>query len=222
MRAELPRQNLTTEDAEDTEETRKKNDGDRSKMTVRGLSGQFSTLLEHPQLELLTPVCFFAPALLRVLRVRESFEFPIEIACVAFDLDGTARRYGCRTCTESATGARRPRAPPGGRSAVRAYVGDGVDRLSDAVDRAMQTANRDTALFDRARKRIPPSLRQACCRVHHGPSLGGGGLQEMRRRGLRSPALPTSRRGHRPCCAISGSRVSGSGIEAGTACAQKA
>ena len=53
---------LTAEDAEDAEKTRneEKRIGDRSEVTVFDPLPPISTLLEHPQLELPTLVCFFS------------------------------------------------------------------------------------------------------------------------------------------------------------------
>ena len=112
-------------------------------------------------------------------------KFPIEIAAVAFDLDGTL----VDTLPDLHEAANRMLAdlgrPAVAESAVRAYVGDGVDRLVKRLLTGDSDGEPDAAWFDRA---------GSAFRSHYASVLSSAsrpfpgvleGLREMRRRGLR-------------------------------------
>ena len=112
-------------------------------------------------------------------------KFPIKILAVAFDLDGTL----VDTLPDLHESANRMLAdlgrPAVAESAVRAYVGDGVDRLVRRLLTGDADGELDTALFDRAGnafRRHYASVLSHASRAFPGVVEG---LQEMRRRGLR-------------------------------------
>lgn len=111
--------------------------------------------------------------------------FPIEISAVAFDLDGTL----VDTLPDLHEAANRMLGDLGrphvDDSAVREYVGDGVDRLVKRLLTGDRDGETDAVLFDRAGKAF---------RSHYAEVLSGAsrpfpgvmeGVQEMRRQGLR-------------------------------------
>jgi phosphoglycolate phosphatase len=112
-------------------------------------------------------------------------KFPIKILAVAFDLDGTL----VDTLPDLHESANRMLAdlgrPAVAESAVRAYVGDGVDRLVRRLLTDDADGEPDTALFDRAGnafRRHYASVLSHASRAFPGVVEG---LQEMRHRGLR-------------------------------------
>ncbi|HEX4985461.1 MAG TPA: phosphoglycolate phosphatase [Burkholderiales bacterium] len=77
-------------------------------------------------------------------------KFPIEVEAVAFDLDGTL----VETLPDLHESANRMLArlgmPPAGEAVVRAYIGDGVDRLVKRLLTGSSDGEPEAALFERA------------------------------------------------------------------------
>ena len=111
-------------------------------------------------------------------------KFPIEIAAVAFDLDGTL----VDTLPDLHAAANRMLGDLGrsdvDASAVREYVGDGVDRLVKRLLTGDPDGEPDSALFDRAGKAFRSHYADVLSRASRPFPGVVDGLQEMRRRGL--------------------------------------
>jgi phosphoglycolate phosphatase len=112
-------------------------------------------------------------------------KFPIEIAAVAFDLDGTL----VDTLPDLHESANRMLGdlgrPAVAESAVRAYVGDGVDRLVKRLLTVDPDGEPDAALFDRAGNIFRNHYSSVLSRASRPFPGVVEGLQAMRRRGLR-------------------------------------
>jgi phosphoglycolate phosphatase len=111
--------------------------------------------------------------------------FPIEIAAVAFDLDGTL----VDTLPDLHEAANRMLGDLGRPkvvdSAVRAYVGDGVDRMVKRLLTGDPDGEPDAALFDRAGNVFRTHYARVLSRASRPFPGVVEGLQEMRRHGLR-------------------------------------
>jgi len=112
-------------------------------------------------------------------------KFPIPVAAVAFDLDGTL----VDTLPDLHEAANRMLADLGRSkvddSAVRAYVGDGVDRLVKRLLTGDADCEPDAALFDRAGNAFRSHYATVLSRASRPFPGVVEGLQEMRRHGLR-------------------------------------
>ena len=111
--------------------------------------------------------------------------FPIEIEAIAFDLDGTL----VDTLPDLHESANRMLAdlgrPAVAESAVRAYVGDGVDRLVRRLLTGDADGEPDTALLDRAGNTFRRHYASVLSRASRPFPGVVEGLQEMRDRGFR-------------------------------------
>ncbi len=97
--------------------------------------------------------------------VKSSVAFPIEIAAVAFDLDGTL----VETLPDLHEAANRTlkdlgRSPIGVEK-VRSYVGEGVDRLVKRMLTGTMTGEPDTDVFEQARSRFREHYREVLVRA---------------------------------------------------------
>jgi phosphoglycolate phosphatase len=112
-------------------------------------------------------------------------KFPIEIAAVAFDLDGTL----VDTLPDLHEAANRMLGALGRSkvddSAVRAYVGDGVDRLVKRLLTGDPDGEPDAALLDRAGNAFRSHYATVLSRASRPFPGVVEGLQEMRCHGLR-------------------------------------
>jgi phosphoglycolate phosphatase len=112
-------------------------------------------------------------------------EFPIPVAAVAFDLDGTL----VDTLPDLHEAANRMLEDLGRSkvvdSAVRAYVGDGVDRLVKRLLTGDPDGEPDAALFDRAENAFRSHYARVLSRASRPFPGVVEGLQELRRHGLR-------------------------------------
>jgi len=112
-------------------------------------------------------------------------EFPIPVAAVAFDLDGTL----VDTLPDLHEAANRMLGDLGrpvvAESAVRAYVGDGVDRLVKRLLTGDPDGEPDAALFGRAGNAFRSHYASVLTRASRPFPGVVEGLHEMRRRGLR-------------------------------------
>ncbi len=86
------------------------------------------------------------------LWLRASLDFPLKVDAVAFDLDGTL----VETLPDLHESANRMLAnlgrPAAAEATVRAYIGDGVDRLVKRLLTGSTDAEPDAALFEQAAK----------------------------------------------------------------------
>ena len=112
-------------------------------------------------------------------------KFPIEIAAVAFDLDGTL----VDTLPDLHEAANRMLGDIGRSkvvdSAMRAYMGDGVDHLVKRLLTGDPDGEPDAALFDRAGNAFRSHYARVLSRASRPFPGVVEGLQEMRRHGLR-------------------------------------
>lgn len=119
------------------------------------------------------------------LSLSPSKYFPLQVSAVAFDLDGTL----VDTLPDLLEAANRMLAdlgrPAVSESAVRTYVGDGVDRLVKRLLSGDPEGESDPVLFDRAGNAF--RSHYAGVLSHASRPFPGvvEGLREMRRQGLR-------------------------------------
>jgi phosphoglycolate phosphatase len=99
--------------------------------------------------------------------LRASLQFPIEVGAVAFDLDGTL----VETLPDLHEAALRMLAqlgrPAVSAAALRAYVGDGVDRLVQRLLSASGEGEPDDALFKKATENFRAHYANVLTRASH-------------------------------------------------------
>ena len=112
-------------------------------------------------------------------------KFPIEIAAVAFDLDGTL----VETLPDLHESAVRMLAgigqPPVPESEVRAYVGDGVDRLVKRLLTGRPDGEPDAALFEKAANDFRSHYATVLTRASHPFADAVATLETLRSRGFK-------------------------------------
>ena len=111
--------------------------------------------------------------------------FPIEIKAIAFDLDGTL----VETLPDLHESAIRMLAqigrPPVSESTVRAFVGDGVDRLVKRLLTGTPDGDPDPALFDKAAEDFRSHYANVLMRASHPFSGVVSALNTLRTRGFK-------------------------------------
>lgn len=117
--------------------------------------------------------------------LHPSVPFPLQIRAVAFDLDGTL----VETLPDLHESAVRMLAqigrPPVSESTVRAYVGDGVDRLVKRLLTGKAEGEPDAASFERAAENFRSHYANVLTRASH-PFAGAiSTLEILRSRGFR-------------------------------------
>lgn len=117
--------------------------------------------------------------------LRPSLHFPIDIRAVAFDLDGTL----VETLPDLHESAIRMLAqigrPPVSESTVRAFVGDGVDRLVKRLLTGESDGEPDAASFEKATENFRSHYAAVLTRASH-PFAGAiSTLEILRERGFK-------------------------------------
>ena len=111
--------------------------------------------------------------------------FPIEIKAVAFDLDGTL----VETLPDLHESAIRMLAqigrPAVSESTVRAYIGDGVDRLVERLLTEKSDGEHDAALFEKAADNFRSHYANVLTRASHPFAGAVFTLKILRRRGFK-------------------------------------
>ena len=112
-------------------------------------------------------------------------KFPIEIKAVAFDLDGTLvetlpdlHESAIRMLAQIG----RPAVP---ESTVRAYIGDGVDRLVKRLLTGKSDSEPDAALFEKAAENFRSHYANVLTRASHPFAGAVSTLKILRRRGFK-------------------------------------
>ena len=117
--------------------------------------------------------------------LQPSITFPIAIRAVAFDLDGTL----VETLPDLHESANRMLAqigrPPVPESTVRAYIGDGVDRLVKRLLTQMSDGEPDTALFEKAAENFRSHYASVLTRASHPFAGAVSTLEILRSRGYK-------------------------------------